>query len=371
MKWTKILMSVVMALFIGQAMSVVFGANAYAVAGGLLTAGAVVPYLTKQVVEQGALYTITVEIWQKHIEEEIFKDNSFLRKSFNADEYVIGGKVVHIPQSGGSGNVVKNRSVVPATVRKRIDTDIVYVLNAFTTDPVLIPNVETKELSYDKRNSVIGEDRDALIEATAEETLHSWVNSPSYGSYSASPLPAGAKFLTTGAAVTASAPGATGTRNGANLTDLQRLQAYFRSTNRWFEGKMNILLTPNMLVEMFPADSIITATYMNNVTEAERRMGVILKAQGFNIYSRSSVLIATAAGALRAPGEAGAVTDGEASLAWYENSVELAMGGVDAFEKLRDPQFYGDVYSFEVRLGGRARRADYAGIALLRQGTPA
>jgi hypothetical protein len=47
------------------------------------------------------------------------------------------------------------------------------------------------------------------------------------------------------------------------------------------------------------------------------------------------------------------------------------MGGVDAFEKLRDPQFYGDVYSFEVRVGGRARRTDYSGVAILYQGTPA
>jgi hypothetical protein len=134
---------------------------------------------------------------------------------------------------------------------------------------------------------------------------------------------------------------------------------------------MNILLPPSMLVEMYPADSIITATLMGNVSEAERRAGILMKDQGFNIMSRSSVLRTTAAGALRAPGETGATTDGEAALAWYEESVERAMGTIDAFEKLRDPQFYGDIYSFEVRLGGRARRSGYEGVAILRQGTPA
>lgn len=370
MKWIKILFSVLFALMVGTAAQNVLGLPAYAVSGTLLAAGAVAPYLMQHA-DGLVLRLITVEIWQSHIEEEIFKDNAFLRKSHNADEYVLGGKVVHIPQSGGSGNVVKNRSSFPATVRHREDNDIVYVLNAFTTDPVRIPNVETKELTYDKRNSVLGEDRDKLMQVVAEDTLYNWLASPVYGDYAATGLPTGAKFTTSGDAVAATAPSATGNRNAASLADLQKLQAYFRTNNRWFEGKMHILLPPNMLVQMFPADSVITATYMNNVTEAERRMGIIAKAQGFNIWSRSSVLITEADGTIRVPGEAGAATDGEAALAWYEGSVEVAMGGVDAFENLRDPQYYGDIYSFEVRIGGRARRSGYEGLAILRQGTPA
>lgn len=367
----KLLFSVVMALLIGTAVNLVTGFNTYAVAAGVMGATTILPMLTQQAAESGVL-RITVEIWQNHIEQEIFKNNGFMRKSYNADEYVIGGKVVHIPQSGGSGSVVKNRTSVPATVRKRTDTDIVYVLDAYTTDPVLIPNVDTKELTYDKRNSVLSEDRDKLIQVTAEWTLQNWVSSPVYGAYGATSLPAGAKFVTNSTtSVAASAPGATGNRKAASITDLQRLQAYFRSIDRWYEGKMHIMLPPQMLVQMFPADSVVTATYMQSVTEAERREGIIMKAQGFNIHSRSTVLYTEADGTLRAYGEALDVTDCEAALAWYEDAVELAMGGVDAFEKLRDPQFYGDVYSFEVRVGGRARRSDYKGVAILYQGTPA
>lgn len=370
MKLTKFLYSVVLALFIGLAANLVFGVNAYAVAGGVLAAGAVMPYVTKQIANEAGVLSITVQIWQKHIEEEIFKDNSFMRKSHNADEYVLGGKIVHIPQSGGSGAVVKNRTSLPATIRQRTDTTVLYALDAFTTDPVLIPNVETKELTYDKRNSVLGEDMDNIKQEVAEQTLHNWVQSPLLAGVAATALPAANKFLTTGASVAAQAP-MTGNRNAASRTDLQILQNYFRTINRWIEGKMHIMLPPAFLMEMYPADSIITATLMQSVTEAERRSGVLLKDQGFNIMSRSSVITTTAAGVVRAPGEAGGVTDGLAAIAWYEESVELAMGTIDAFEKLKDPQFYGDVYSFEVRVGGRARRSDYKGIAILRQATPA
>lgn len=314
-----------------------------------------------------SMMAIQVEIWQKHIEEEIFKDNAFLRYSFNADANVINSRAVHIPQSGGSGNVVKNRSTLPATIRKRTDTDVVYLLDEFTTDPVLIPNADTHELSYDKRNSVLGEDRDKLVQAIAEETIYSWLKSPAYNSYGATSLPTANVLETSGTSVAASAPSATGTRKAATLTDLQKMQSFFRKANKWHEGKMYAMLTPGMLLEMFPADSIVTATYMQNLTEAERREGVIMKAQGFNIISRSSVARVQTDGTIIPYDAVGTTTDDEASLFWYKDAVEYAFGGVEAFEDLKNPQMYGDVYSFLARSGARARRVNYEGIALLKQ----
>jgi hypothetical protein len=59
---------------------------------------------------------IQKEIWQDHIEGNLFKNNEFLLASTDAGQYVLQGKVVHIPQSGATATVVKNRSSVPATV---------------------------------------------------------------------------------------------------------------------------------------------------------------------------------------------------------------------------------------------------------------
>lgn len=370
MRLLSILTNLALALLIGVGVQLATGLNAYAV-GGAITALSLVQASSGESLKGLALMAIQVEIWQRHIEEEIFKDNSFLRLSHNADEYVIGGRVVHIPQSGGSGNVVKNRTSLPATVRKRTDIDVVYVLDELTTDPVLISHAETVELSYDKRNSVLGEDRDKLVQVAAEETLMNWVRTPAYGTYDATALPSNRVLATTGDAVLATAPDATGNRLKATLTDLQRMQSFFRKENKWHEGKMYCLLPPEMLLQLFPADSIITATYMNNVTEQERREGILFKAQGWKIMSRSSVYRMAANGDIKAPGAAGATTDDEAALFWYHDAVELALGQIVAYQDQGNPQFYGDLYSFLVRLGGRARREDYKGIALLKQGKPA
>ena len=40
---------------------------------------------------------------------------------------------------------------------------------------------------------------------------------------------------------------------------------------------------------------------------------------------------------------------------------------METFDRERDPQYYGDIYSFLVRMGGRAKRADYAGVGVLMQ----
>lgn len=336
--------------------------GAVSLAGGAVT-GTVLSFMPDNL----SFMAIQVQIWQNHIEEEIFKDNGFLRMSHNADDNVISSKAVHIPQSGGSGNVVKNRTNVPANVRKRNDTDVIYLLDEFSTDPVYIPHADTKELSYDKRASALGEDRDKLVQSVAEATVYNWLNSPVYEAYGATTLPAGNILQTTGAAAPASAPGATGTRRVSTLADLQRMQTKFRQENRWFEGKMCALLTPADLASIFPADSVITATYMQSTTEKERREGVIMKAQGWKIMSRSTVGRVSDAGLILDPNAIGTAGDDEASLFWYEGAVEFAMGGVEAFERLRDPQFYGDIYSFLARTGARARRGDYKGIALLKQ----
>ena len=45
---------------------------------------------------------IQKEIWISSVVEDLFADNSFLSKAFNADEYVNSGKVVHIPNAGAA-----------------------------------------------------------------------------------------------------------------------------------------------------------------------------------------------------------------------------------------------------------------------------
>ena len=117
---------------------------------------------------------IQKEIWQRTIIEGLFADNTFAGKAVNDDAYVNQGKTVHIPNAGSPSKVVINRTTIPASASERTDADVDYSLDELTTDPVHIPHADTVELSYDKRNSVISQDRQKLIEEASQNLLYKW-----------------------------------------------------------------------------------------------------------------------------------------------------------------------------------------------------
>ncbi|WP_437918437.1 hypothetical protein [Sphingobacterium sp. LRF_L2] len=309
---------------------------------------------------------LQIEIWRNHIEESLFNDNAFMNHISDVDEdNIVGGKIVHIPQSGGGGRVVRNRTEKPATVRQRADDEVLYLIDEYTSDPVHISNADTKELSYDKRESVLREGLNYLAEETAEGVLENIVKSP-VGNHNELP---GTNILTTDNAtkVGSAFEGGTGEYDAYKIGDLQRMKNFFKKQKAWKEGSMYALLTPDAETQMFPADSLVTATYMQSVTEEERRSGVMYKCQGWSLLSRSTVYRMTAAGVFVPYGAEGNEDDVEGNLFWNKALVEKAKGQTIFFDDQGNPTWYGDIYSYLVRLGARARRKAFEGVAVLRQ----
>lgn len=297
------------------------------------------------------------EIWERSIVENLFAENSFLSKAFSADEYVNQGRVVHIPQAGAPSNVVKNRSEKPASVKQRTDTDLTFELSEFTTDPIYIPHADTVELSYNKRESVLRNDKLQLADVVAKDFLYGW--SPS----------AKNTISTTGEAVAAGVHAtATGTRKAITRQDIFKLMTHFNRQNIPQEGRY-LLLDADMYSQLLQAMTQQEATAFHAL--ANLSQGVMGKFLSFNIMQRSEAGLYTAAGAPKSWSTAAAATDLAAGLAWHEQSVVRALGEVRAFENEGDPTWYGDIYSFLVRAGGRIRRADEKGVVALIQGTAA
>jgi hypothetical protein len=312
---------------------------------------------------------LEIEVWHDTIQEKLLQDNSFLTQVADvSSDNIINGTIVHIPQAGSPSNVVKNRSVFPATVSRRTDGEVLYLIDEFTTDPVHIQDAESKELSYDKRRSVLDQDVANLSDEVAEGMLTNFIVSPVGNNAT---LPTTSILETSGEAVASGLTGSTGNRKAYSIKDLQTLRNFLIKQKAWTEGQMNVLLTADAAVQMFPADSAITATYMASVSEAERRSGVMYKAQGFNIFVRSTVYILAADKTFKAHGSVVSGTDCEGIFAWNKNMVEKAIGQTKAFENIGDPTYYGDIYSFLVRMGGRARRKNFEGLVVMKQASAA
>jgi hypothetical protein len=300
---------------------------------------------------------IQVEIWERDIVGNLFKNNDFLLQAYNADQYVLQGKVVHIPQAGGLQNVVKNRNALPATVTQRTDVDITYPLDEYTSDPFLISNAETVELSYDKRMSLMTETISALRQTVADTILINWAPSNGFQLLRTS----GGAAAKTAAAYT---PGATGVRKTLSVLDVIAAQAALDGQNIPDDDRY-ALLDAQMYSQLLA--ELSQTQYRDFASGQDLARGIIGEMYGFKFYKRSSVLVYDGTPVPKPYGAAGAATDNAASLFWQKNSLERALGEVKMFERMNDPQYYGDVYSVLLRMGGRIRRNDGNGIIAMVQ----
>jgi hypothetical protein len=290
------------------------------------------------------------EIWQELIIEALYADNQFLNRAYNADQYVLIGKVVHIPQAGAPSGAERNRSSLPATVTKRTDVDITYALDEITTNPVLIPNIDTLQLSYDKVRSVVSQDMQSMVELAANWMLRKWA-----------PAAAGSMLRTTGADRTAEVNGtATGNRKKFTKDQMKLAQKMLNKQNVSKNGRVALLPSEFLSDLMDDVDLIKRDT----ASEVDFKNGIVARLFGFEVMERSEVLTYTNATTpvAKDPGAAGATTDNAAALLYHPNFVERALGTVDTFERLNDPTYYGDIYSFLMMLGGRIRRNDNKGV---------
>jgi hypothetical protein len=293
------------------------------------------------------------EIWVNHIIGNLFKNNDFLNYAFNADEYVLQGKVVHIPQAAATPSVQKNRSSLPATVVKRSDTDITYALDEFTSDPVLIPNADQYELSYNKRESVLAESESALRELVAEWMLRNWA--PTVTAY---------KTLTTGGTIAAHTSAATGNRKMPLIADVKRINKIMDKDNIPSEDRY-IMFDADMYDQFL--ESLTATQYRDFSQSIDPKTGIVGELFGFKFMKRSTCLVYDTSLTIYDPGYTGATTDKAAALAWQKNSVERALGTVDFFEQIKSPTYYGDIYSTLIRMGGRKRRTAGEGVVALVQ----
>lgn len=346
MKQLKFLFSLVLVVIASASIGTLFNLPVGAVAGGLVMASVLRP------TQPGVLNDVILETWRPYIVERFWKDNAFLKFVTDASDSVLAGRVVHIPQIGARPGTVKNRSSFPASVTRRSDTDSTYALDEYTTDPTHIPNIDAIHLSYSKQDSVLGDHMQVLNELVADDLLIKWAGSQNV-----------VKVRTTGAAV-APIAGQTGNRKGFGHTDLKKLMIRFNADNVPKNDRY-IIIDDNMFEFFYDSLSDTQSKDFSRYMDAEN--GVIGKLHSFNIMTRSSVANVTNADAIKALGTALGATDHLASFAWQKQSLEFAMGDVSLFEDKGNPQFYGDIYSTLVMAGGRCKRADGKGVAVLMQ----
>ena len=296
---------------------------------------------------------LNISIWQNTLVENFYPDNSFATKSVDDSTYVSAKKVV-IPNAGKPSNVKKNRPGKPAQVNQRTDDDLEYVIDELTTDPIYIPNIDTVELSYDKRSSIISNDRTQLQNEAHMNLLERW----------GAGVPAANVLLTTGTTERAAhtSETATGKRKRITKDDLLAIMTRMDADNVPEQGRY-ILLDAYMYADLLADLSESDKWMFQNSADMQR--GVLGNLYGLNIMKRSKVLRVKNDKTLLSWEEDAVAGELAAALAWHDKSVSRALGEVKMFDSTNNPMYYGDIYSFLLRTGGSVRRYDKKGVYLL------
>lgn len=288
------------------------------------------------------------QIWLNTIQENFYPDNSFAAHSVD-DSAFVSYKTVHVPNAGAPSGVEVNRTKKPASVNQRTDNELTYDIDELTTNPIYIPNVDTVELSYDKRQSILFNDRAQLQKAAMENLLYKWGTGASV-------------FKTSGETAAAhTSATAEGTRKKITKADILKIGTQFNKDDVPMEGRY-VLLDAGMYNDLL---TDLTDKELNAyLASADAQNGVLGRLYGFDIMMRSRVLRLNGTEVLKWEAE-GAAAENAAALAWQQSCVSRALGEVKMFDNTDDPTYYGDIYSFLMRTGGALRRYDKKGVALL------
>lgn len=348
--------NIVMAFLLVFAVSTVASAEVALVSGaGLLAVGCLLPAASPTALPM-AFMAIQKEIWTADIAENVFPDNAFFNRSRD-DSQNLSGRIVHVPQAGTTPNVVKNRSALPATVTKRVDTTGDYTIDEFTTDPVVVPFTEQVEASYDKRSSILFDHIMSLQTSVANGALYSWA--PSVGT---------GIIRTSGGPRAAYKAYQSGNRLAVSKDDFINAARILNRMDVPQEGRVcvidaDLVMDVMKIAEFTQAQMIGSANLVN---------GSIARLVGFDVFVRSTTTtFDNSATPVKKTFEAAtAVTDNLSIQFWHPAYVRFAKGGssnggIELFAQESAPQFYGDVFSALVRAGGRMHRADQKGIVSL------
>jgi len=302
------------------------------------------------------------EIWVAEVQEALNRNADFLPYSTDDSAY-IAYETVHIPQSGSNPTVLKNPATFPLPISERTDTDRTYALNQFALEPTLITNLDELQISYDKRQSVLGQQITTLTQRIGDEVAIAWTATGATNIISTSGSATG----------TALAPGATGTRKDVTLADIAGLAKKLDMDNVP-RGNRVLLMSTDMFWQLFQISDVIRASYNGFQNQGNvLQTGVVAQLFGFNVMMRPVVSVfATGATSPKAFGAATATTDNLACIAFHSTTVRRALGSMTPLYDAGSngngkPEYLGSIFNMEVMLGAAIGRTDMKGVAALVQ----
>lgn len=306
--------------------------------------------------------SLNKEVWEKTIQDQLFKNDEFLTKVGLDHSQYVDNKTVHIPQAGSNPTISKNLTVFPAPVGTRTDADLTYDLNLYYSQPIRVGRDETAFISYDKRASVLNSHLQKMRNVMGNNTLYQWAGG----------VPSTSIVRTTGATTAILAPGATGTRKLPMLSDFFDANSVLDMQDL-NPGDTRYGIVPSNMYWGLIKDAAILKNLEWGASPVAPTGKVPIVA-GITLLKRSTVTVWDNSGtpAIKTVNDEGtpsatATSDNLGILVVSSSYVSRALGNIEVFIKDNDPEYFGDIVSIMVAQGGSKMRTNGEGIAAIVQ----
>ena len=305
------------------------------------------------------------EIWRDYIAEQLYRNNDFLQFVKKVDDSrIMNGKTVHIPQAATLPTVYVDNHSLPYNVAVRTDTESSYDLSVFRTAPLLLPDYEQAEVSYDKMASIWKGTTDALSQRVGDYFFY-WLL---YNGGSA--WVPGTDSLKTGDGGTANdgtnnSPVYTANRHKLAIADLH-MAAYIMD-KQGVPTNDRICVLPSVMYHEITAEIGATSVAnMNIAGQYNPGSNNFASIAGFKLVQRPLTWFSTAVTTYTAVAPANFLspvnTYCHVAFCFQTEFVEFALGETKVFETKDSATHFGSIYSGEVRAGGRPVYTGNSGV---------
>lgn len=264
------------------------------------------------------------EIWLPEIMEGFYGDDVFLSEARDMSAFVDNDKI-HLAEAGVNPNVLVNNSTYPITVSQRTDTALALDLDTYDTNNTLLRSIETAELSYDKRQSILYGHKQALKMKFMEKAIHAYA-------------PASNENNTPVIKATGDVEDSV---KSLTFADILTLENKFDEAEIPTEGRVLVLNSTHKSqlkkqdVKLYK-DIFFSGSEFGGFklyTLASKRMPLYIKATGTKV----------------AYGTSKGTTHTLCSVAFQKDEVMRCQGSMDMFADIKNPKERGDIIGFQMR----------------------
>jgi hypothetical protein len=287
--------------------------------GASIVVGTVMSFAPTQGV---AMMAIQKQIWTDKIMEGFYPKDDFLMASVDMTE-LVDYNTINLAEAGVDPDVLIDNTVYPIEASTRTDIPLSLTLRTLDTKSTIIRNIEKKELSYNKMESVVRGHRNSLRKGAIMLAAYHW-SASSNGTFTPVLTATGELF------------------NGykrLQFEDILNLRAKLRSLDIDIAA-VNIMLNPQHEADLMYQDMKLYKLMLVD----NKLFGMTIFVNSQTPIFNASTGVKAAYGAVAAP-----ATDTIASTAWVKDEVMKADGTLDVFAKYNDPDQKGDVINFQKR----------------------